>query len=102
MGKLTGWDLTYRIKIDKCKKCGMNKLPHKGCCKDEQKQFKISDQKQADVNLVISVGKTFVAERPQYLRPPIFSEGILTTPFTNAPPLSPKIPLFMRNCVYRI
>ena len=102
MGKLVGWDFNYENKIDKCKKCGQNKLSHKGCCKDEQKQFKINDQKPADVNPVIFFGKTFVAESPQYLRLLIFSEAILTTPIANSPPLSPKIPVFIRNCVYRI
>lgn len=81
----------------------MTKVPHKGCCKDEHKQFKVDDQKPADNSLSL-VHLTSVAIVPTFSElasvciPSITEEH----PLTNAPPRAQGVPLFIRNCVFRI
>lgn len=102
MGKLIDWKLSKNTK-GKCPKCGMAKVPHKGCCKDEHKQFKVDDQKPVDNSLSL-VHLTSVAVIPTFfdLNSVYVSSITEEHPLANAPPRTQGVPLFIRNCVFRI
>lgn len=103
MGKLIDWSLSENSKGQKCSNCGMEKVLHKGCCKDEHKQLKVDDQKPVGANLSIvhltstAVISTFFELASVYV-PSIIEQN----PLTNAPPREQSVPLFIRNCVFRI
>jgi len=103
MGKLVSWDLSHKQE-GKCGTCGMEKVGHKGCCKDEHKTFQIDkDQKTAESAF-------------HYL--PVFSDVIILTygalggtpasslavtyPTSHAPPLISQVPIFLLHCHFRI
>lgn len=47
MDKVVGWSLVHD-EDDTCGKCGMEEKDRQGCCKDEQKQYKLkADQQKA-------------------------------------------------------
>lgn len=89
----------------KCGKCGMEKSPNgdNGCCKDEQKQYKLeSDHKAATAYqlshvLVAAVPVSFI-ELPQIKLATITEQH----PLSHAPPRSGDIAVHIRNCVFRI
>lgn len=113
MDKLVEWNLGNKKTNAKiCSYCGMAKTKNgehcgkqdDGCCKDEQKQVKIEkDQKIA--------GTTFNFENPlskSFVQTPVdFSSFEITSPViaystAHAPPQTENIPLFLRNCIFRI
>lgn len=102
MGKLIDWKLS-KNQDEKCPNCGMDKEPHKGCCKDVHKQLKVDDQKLVDANLSL-VHQTSGAVIPAFseLAFVYISSIIEEYPLTNAPPRAQGVPLFIRNCVFRI
>ena len=106
MGKLVDWGL-WSKKGDNCDSCGMSKTEKqlaKDCCKDEQKQVKLdNDQK-------VSEATVYIAQLPVETVTPAFSNysfeyvSSLTEelPVVNPPPRMGNVPLFFRNCVFRI
>ena len=112
MDKLVAWDLGNKEDNIVCPYCGMAKTAttdqhcgsdSKGCCKDEQKHVKIEkDQKATENNfdfskvlfqpITISYSDNNVNYNATYLEYPI----------SNSPPGTRNIPLFVRNCVFRI
>jgi hypothetical protein len=113
MDKLVSWGFGEKKTNKKaCPFCGMGKKAGgehcvkqpKGCCKDEQKLIKVeSDQKatlfeysvnkQIDDLICHSIEFTSIY--------PIFSP-VIDNPTSHAPPFKEKVPVFIRNCVFRI
>lgn len=105
MGKLVDWSIGHGDEKNACDNCGMEK-DGKGkndCCKDELKQLKIEkDQKAAATfELTLSLATALPASYPVYN----FS-GITSVaeefPLSNAPPRSPQLAVYIRNCTFRI
>ena len=105
MDKLVGWNLKHS-KSDRCGNCGMsktNKQKANGCCKDEYKQLKLqSDQKptasyQVMQLLSVAIHPGFFEISPIDL--PSVAEG---NPNSHSPPGSKAVPIYIRNCVFRI
>lgn len=105
MGKIV--DKSFWHNDDKeCSKCGMEKTSEdgNGCCKDEEKQFKIDNEHkitetsfpalQMDVAL-----STLHFEKPQTFQ---FTSVIEENPVSNAPPGTASIAIYKRNGVFRI
>ena len=113
MDKLVSWGFSQKETNKKaCDFCGMAKKPSgdhcvkatSGCCKDKQKLVKLeSDQK------VSLFEYSFV----KYFDGPFFYpietgsvyktfSPVLEYPTTHAPPFKEKVPVFIRNCVFRI
>ena len=106
MGRLVEWGLQYDSKKkDKCSNCGMkNSVSKKGCCKDEQRHIQIEkDQKAAafqyNFNKLSNVLTFYsiIEYTPVYHISPVLE---YTT--AHAPPFNERVPLFVRNCVFRI
>lgn len=105
MGKFIGSSLWHNEKSDLCSKCGMTKINSKNkCCKDEHKVIKVEqDQKSADAayqqlqpNLLCIDLNPFVL--PEKYVSSIIERGV----YCNAPPLTYQVPIYIRNCVFRI
>jgi hypothetical protein len=105
MNEFVGWDLWHGDKENKCGKCGM-KEKKGGCCKDEQKQLKLStDQNHNQLN-------AFVPE--QFFTPiilkyqPVYSftqpsSVTVIFPKNNAPPnRRQSVPIYLSNSVFLI
>lgn len=105
MGKLADWGLGHN-KSKTCGKCGMEKSSEKdnGCCKDEHKFLKDdSAQKVTESNLQLMQLMT-TALPSAYIQLPELALPSLTeeSPNSNAPPRTPAVPVYIRNCVFRI
>ncbi|MBY0480237.1 MAG: hypothetical protein K2Q21_02690 [Chitinophagaceae bacterium] len=105
MGKLVGSDLWHSEQSGVCGKCGMEKTNSKNkCCKDEHKVVKIvQDQKVADAayHAVQLIPVEILLNH--FSIPQIFvSSSIEENPNSNAPPLDYQVPIYIRNCVFRI
>lgn len=105
MGKLIGSSLWHNDKSDLCSKCGMQKKVSKNkCCKDEHKVVKIEqDQKitivndyLADISFIDIIHNNFIVSCAY------INSSIEEISISNAPPLDYKIPIYIRNCVFRI
>lgn len=104
MGRLVKWGLSQPEKVlcDFCK--APKKACGKSCCKDDYKQAKI-DKVQKTSAIVYQFKQAQVAElnkiswSPVYVAIPI---EIGKTALSNAPPSAEDIPVFIRNCTYRI
>jgi len=103
MGKLVGWELTEHQQKH-CGNCGMEKKARKGCCRDEHKTLQIEkDQKATEVAF------QFTAQPPAILTvsyaglPPVYIPVIaMGNAATHAPPSLSGVPVFIRNCNFRI
>lgn len=105
MDKLVDWSIGHNDEKNTCNNCGMEKDGEgkNGCCKDEQKQLKIEkDQKTAAAfELTLSLATAIPVSHPVY-------NFVGTTsvteefPLNNAPPLSPQLAVYIRNCTFRI
>jgi len=113
MGKLFSWSLNSRE--DKaCEQCGMPKsgpgtdghgaLAKGGCCKDTQTFIKLDkDQKAAESDHPF-VPFSFETLAVDYVNLPdrYVSSMVVDHPRSHAPPDPDKVPLFIRNCHFRI
>lgn len=104
MDKLVDWSIGHTDKKNTCNNCGMEKdgKGKNGCCKDEQKQLKIEkDQKAAAFELTFSLATAIPVSHPVYN-----FTGITSVtekfPLSNAPPRSPQLAAYIRNCTFRI
>ena len=105
MGKLADWSLGHN-NSKTCGKCGMKKADSKknGCCKDEHKFFKDdSAQKVTESNLQLMQLMATALPCP-YIQLPELALPSLTekSPNSNAPPRTPAVPVYIRNCTFRI
>lgn len=106
MGKLANWGLTQTQK-DNCELCGMSKkeIKKNSCCKDDFKQAKIDNSKksvqpvyQFNPTVVVLTDHIFKYDTDQV----ILSNKAIQSVYSNAPPEKECIPIFIRNCTYRI
>lgn len=105
MGKLADWGLGLN-KSKTCVICGMKETDSNdnGCCKDEYKFLKDDSAKKVTesnlqyMKLISTILLTFYTQLSELGLPSITEEN----PFSNAPPRTQLVPVFIRNCVFRI
>jgi hypothetical protein len=104
MGKLVGSALWHSAsKEDKCSNCGMSKSKKK-CCKDEHKQLQIDKDQRLNepvpqqLQLMVALMPVNFCEFPDAMVNAVANP----IPYSNAPPENLRVPLFIRNCVFRI
>ncbi len=103
MNEMVGWSLLHNDD-GKCGKCGMEEQDKEGCCKDEQKQFKLNtDHPNAELTAFLTMVTTpaIVTEFPNFNAQPLLS----TTgeyPTCHAPPDIGNIRLHVLHCVFLI
>jgi hypothetical protein len=112
MGKLIGWSLVDHSGKD-CSFCGMENKPApegctvamKGCCRDEHHLIKSREDQKGGGLLSFELVKVPVtlAEVPyaSWMSPFVIS-SVLARPVANAPPEADNVPVFLRNCNFRI
>ena len=103
MNKVAGWNLFHSDK-GKCGTCGMHKDDSKGCCKDEQKVVKFTNDQKLTDNSFTQIQQLSLA----IITPVITDHDYLTTQseltelFNLPPPYLRSVPVFVRNCNFRI
>lgn len=75
----------------------------KGCCEDKHQVVKLEKKYNIPVTHVsatkiISLPAQFFTGQQLIIQP----NEVITSSFSNSPPGKEKIPLFIRNCIYRI
>lgn len=107
MGKLAETSLYQQQEDKKCSKCGMvkKKTTKKGCCKDEHKWVKITDDQKSNTSFAYQ----FIAFETDLHFINAFQYTVLNNqsvidllPPTNAPPPSLGVEVYKRNCVFLI
>jgi hypothetical protein len=103
MDKLVDWSLGHE-ESDLCNSCGMNKTSgDNGCCKDEEKFFKNTDDQKTVVPVALQIIQGAPAEATLYTGDPLLPVSVLEElPFPHAPPLAPPVRVHLLNCVFRI
>jgi hypothetical protein len=111
MGKLAAWTLQEPSGKDGSM-CGMTKMPasngcsltKKDCCRDEYHQIRTGkDQKPGSFAFEIIRLAAVSAELPDpAVIVPYISSVALTLPAVNGPPIDTGVPVFLRNCNFRI
>ena len=111
MGKLFSWSLTENNNKN-CGQCGMPKSStgghcmavKDGCCKDKLTQVQLDkDQKTTENNYSFSDLSLIAIPATTTAFPDLHVVSyILGYPTTNAPPGPDKVPVFIRNCTFRI
>jgi len=105
MGELVSWGLEKQSTA-LCELCGMPKSQSKGksCCQDQQQETKV-DQSQTASQHVYQFNPPFQAIIPAVF----FLDYAVEVPvkitreaLSNAPPDGLKVPVFLKNCTYRI
>jgi hypothetical protein len=101
MGKFTSWSLAGS-KDDRCSQCGMKKTG-KNCCNEKQKTIKLAgDQKAASLSYELTQFSAIISHSyPSAIAAPVSSVA-LQNPLTHSPPAAGNIPLYLRNCIFRI
>lgn len=104
MGQLTDWGLSNDTtqNAGNCSNCGMNKGNSEDCCTDKKQEFKVKESQTAQVNSCQV--QVFALESISY---PVLPELALTGASdlisgNKAPPRAQRIPVFIRNCNFRI
>ena len=102
MGKLVSKGL-FHNESKRCGGCGMDKAKAGGCCKDETIQIKLTNDQAAPVTaldklpvftpVIASVEGIFQVESYQ-LNKPLFQNI--------SPPVNDLVPIYLRDCVFRI
>ncbi|HWB93409.1 MAG TPA: hypothetical protein VG605_16220 [Puia sp.] len=111
MGRLVSWGLMEHAGKS-CDFCGMRKMRASGecmagmknCCHEESKQIKIGkDQKTAQEFSLMVKTVPAVADlpRPVWMSPVLLSP-VFSQPVSHGPPLVNAMPVFLRNCNFRI
>ncbi|HWK05111.1 MAG TPA: hypothetical protein VNS58_15830 [Puia sp.] len=111
MGKLFSWSLTDEDSKN-CGHCGMPKSSmgghcmavKDGCCKDKHAQVKVDKDQKATESAYKFLQFSYVAlpGRLAILPDLYVASYIAGYPTTNAPPDPDKVPVFIRNCTFRI
>ncbi|KQC00850.1 hypothetical protein [Pedobacter sp. Hv1] len=105
MGQLVKLSLNQPQK-DNCGVCGMSKKEVKkhSCCKDDYKQAKVDTSKKT-AQTVYQFNAPVVAVDQQYgavTDPIVLSSETNKAVYGHSPPESECVPIFIRNCTYRI
>jgi len=111
MGKLVAWGLMDNDNKD-CVSCGMPKqqaddgcmVAMKGCCHDEHKQIKNEkDQKPGQTSPELTrVAPVAILFSYSLWQDPFVNSLTIRQPAVNGPPLTDRVPVFLRNCNFRI
>ena len=110
MGRLVGWDLIAKDSRD-CMSCGMAKeratmgcsVGMKNCCHDENKHFQNDRaQKPAQGWMDLNMAPVLLALPVPGWNMPVVFTPVMAHPVANGPPLADRIPIFLRNCTFRI
>lgn len=111
MGKLFSWSLIDNDSKN-CSQCGMpksNKAGHcmslkDGCCKDKHAHIQLDkDQKATEATYkFLTPAFVFLPASMTTLPDLYVASYIVGYPTTNAPPEPGKVPVFIRNCTFRI
>lgn len=105
MGKLVKWGLE-RPSAKVCDFCGMPVAASKkkSCCKDVEQQVKVEKSQKANQTVY-----KFDQLSAAILQPELFNNYLVQIPvkitreaLSNAPPDGQPIPVYIRNCTYRI
>ena len=105
MGKLVGSSLWHNAISDLCSKCCMQKkASNNKCCKDEHKIVKIEQDQNVSIAVDHLVDLTAIEiESNNFIISEIFISSLIEkTSLSSAPLLWFKIPIYIRNCVFRI
>lgn len=103
MGQLIEWGLSIN-EADKCDSCGMNKTETKDCCKDQHQKFKVEKSQKASQNVYqfnltpLEIPLTAFNEHNAVYVSSLKEEH----DFSNAAQRTQNIPVFVRNCNFRI
>ncbi|PZX64420.1 HYC_CC_PP family protein [Hydrotalea sandarakina] len=107
MGKWAGIDWVKKSNRQHCSSCGMllEKSRKNNCCSDIQQTIKVSTDQSASnffnyahatiVGLVTILPTNFIVPDYTFLKDSL-------APAVHAPPLNQALPLFVRNCTFRI
>ncbi|WP_207533458.1 HYC_CC_PP family protein [Desertivirga arenae] len=103
MGRLVEWGLAVQ-KSENCDKCGMSLGTTKDCCKTSAKEFKIeSSYKTSDHQFLLKASALDLLSFDYPASIQSFPQIIGSDhPYSNAPPGISSIPVFIRNCNFRI
>lgn len=105
MGELVDWSLTDSEK-HACDFCGMEKKEssEKSCCKDVQHQAKVDQAQKANAQIYKFEQSVFVIPQVKPLEVYLLPVTKITSQEarSNAPPLGQQLPIFIKNCTYRI
>jgi hypothetical protein len=105
MGQLDDWSFRSNTS-ETCGKCGMEKKGSNdnGCCKDEHKFFKDDTAQKVTVNNLQMMQLFSTALPASFIMLPDVAFTSLTeeNPNSHAPPRSCEVPIYKRNCVFRI
>lgn len=105
MNELVSWGLEKQSSKE-CEFCGMSKADSKknSCCKDVEKQGKV-DSTQKVSPLIYKFNQLAIA----LIQPPLYHNyqaeiplKIVREALSNAPPDEQPIPVYIKNCTYRI
>jgi hypothetical protein len=106
MDQLIGASLVEE-ELDACSNCGMevNSTDDNGCCKEEFKPLKGDDSQNVE-DFALQVMKTLgtslppaTFDIPSFLR---LATSAADYPLVNSPPENTAVPVYLRNCVFRI
>jgi hypothetical protein len=105
MDKLVSWSL-YETKRQTCGYCGMEKKESskKSCCKDIHKSPKVDKAQHAHAQLLKFQQSAVIVPQLKLVAAYLFS-AVADAPQearSNAPPIAQKLPIFIKNCTYRI
>ena len=93
----------YAKQDDLCGKCGMDTREANGCCHDEIKVFKITDDQQPSLFAFHLAGiKPMAAEVSLFLVAPYFSKKEQIHFCNHSPPLLSAQDTYLQQCVFRI
>lgn len=105
MGELVKLGIT-ESKQDSCDFCGMppQEAGEKSCCKDETKLIKVDDsQKMAQSHIQFEQAPVIIPNNiPWLIRDISIPLQSNKAALSNAPPEGPPVPVFIRNCTFRI
>lgn len=106
MGKLIETSFVENT-FDDCENCGMERslTDDNDCCTEEFKQLKVDNKKNEEsfrLNVLQSMGTALAPnffEIPEFLQ---LATSASDYPLVNSPPKTAKVPVYLRNCVFRI
>lgn len=106
MGNLIGTSLVEDSLKD-CENCGMERSNTKdnGCCKEEYKQLKVDKSEQVNNLSLKLLQNVAIILPPATYEIPAFlqlSTSAADYPNVNSPPKDTTVPVYLRNCVFRI
>lgn len=112
MGKLFSWSLTDKDNKS-CGYCGMPEssmgrhymaVKKDGCCKDKHARIQLDKDQKTTEDAYTFLGLSLIALPVTTWQLPdaYVTSYIVGYPTANAPPDPDKVPLFIRNCTFRI